>query len=102
MDQLKKDVREMLKSVDCHSGIWIFGYGSLMWNPDVRYSKTDTGMLHGYHRRLCLRSTVYRGAPSSPEWLWVLLPEEHVMGGFFSFPGKISVLICSCFGIVKC
>ena len=38
MDQLKKDVREMLKTVDCQSGIWIFGYGSLMWNPDVRYS----------------------------------------------------------------
>ena len=52
MDQLKKDVREMLKSVDCQSGIWIFGYGSLMWNPDVRYSKIDTGMLLGYHLSL--------------------------------------------------
>ena len=38
MDQLKQDVREMLKSREIDSGIWVFGYGSLMWNPDVSHS----------------------------------------------------------------
>ena len=66
MDQLKQDVREMLKSRGIEFGIWVFGYGSLMWNPDVRYSKTEPGLLQGYYRRLCLRSTVYRGTSELP------------------------------------
>ncbi|MEC7086325.1 MAG: gamma-glutamylcyclotransferase, partial [SAR324 cluster bacterium] len=86
MDQLKKDVREMLKSVDCQSGIWIFGYGSLMWNPDVRYSKIDTGMLLGYHRRLCLRSTIYRGAPEQPGLVMGLAPGGTCHGRIFFIP----------------
>ena len=88
MDQLKKDVREMLKTVDCQSGIWIFGYGSLMWNPDVRYSKIDTGMLLGYHRRLCLLSTVYRGAPEQPGVVMGLAPGGTCHGRVFFIPRK--------------
>ena len=37
MEQLKKDVLKMLNSQNSHQGIWVFGYGSLMWNPDVRF-----------------------------------------------------------------
>ncbi|MDP6765118.1 MAG: gamma-glutamylcyclotransferase [SAR324 cluster bacterium] len=88
MDQLKKDVREMLKTVDCQSGIWIFGYGSLMWNPDVRYSKIDTGMLLGYHRRLCLRSTIYRGVPKQPGVVMGLAPGGTCHGRIFFIPRK--------------
>ena len=74
MDQLKQDVREMLKSREIDSGIWVFGYGSLMWNPDVRHSETESGLLQGYHRRLCLRSTVYRGTPEQPGVVMGLTP----------------------------
>ncbi len=47
-------------------GIWIFGYGSLMWRPDFPYIEAQPALLRGYHRSLCVYSTVYRGTPEKP------------------------------------
>ena len=46
--------------------IWVFGYGSLIWNPAFDYHERRIGTLHGYHRQFCFRSTVGRGSPDSP------------------------------------
>ena len=37
--------------------VWIFGYGSLMWNPALEYRESCTGTLPGWHRAFCLRLT---------------------------------------------
>ena len=66
MDQLKKDVREMLKTVDCQSGIWIFGYGSLMWNPGFHFGEVRRACLPGFARRFALSTTIGRGTPDCP------------------------------------
>ena len=42
--------------------VWIFGYGSLMWNPALEYRETCTGTLPGWHRAFCLRLTAGRGS----------------------------------------
>ena len=36
--------------------IWVFGYGSLIWNPAFDYDEMRTGTLHGYHRQFCFWS----------------------------------------------
>lgn len=46
--------------------IWVFGYGSLMWNPGFAYLKAVPATMHGVHRALCIRSTHYRGTPDKP------------------------------------
>ena len=46
--------------------LWIYGYGSLMWNPGFPYVEAYPALIHGYHRSLCVRSTGYRGSPDSP------------------------------------
>lgn len=46
--------------------LWVFGYGSLMWAPDFRYAERKTGLVHGYHRALCILSNRYRGTPDKP------------------------------------
>ena len=48
------------------SDLWVFGYGSLMWNPGFPYEEAHHAMLTGYHRRLCVYSTEYRGTPERP------------------------------------
>ncbi len=46
--------------------LWIFGYGSLMWNPGFPYVEDQAALIHGYNRSLCVRSTEYRGTAENP------------------------------------
>lgn len=48
------------------SNLWVFGYGSLMWDPGFPFSESKRGRIFGYHRSLCLRSVRYRGTDSNP------------------------------------
>ena len=45
---------------------WVFGYGSLMWNPEFLFSESSLARVHGYHRSFCIQSTLYRGTPQQP------------------------------------
>ncbi|MGE0241817.1 MAG: gamma-glutamylcyclotransferase [Parvibaculaceae bacterium] len=45
---------------------WVFGYGSLMWNPGFRFAERRRAVIHGYHRSLCMLSHMYRGTPDRP------------------------------------
>lgn len=46
--------------------MWIFAYGSLMWEPGFAYVEVAPALLKGYHRRFCLYSHQYRGTPERP------------------------------------
>jgi cation transport protein ChaC len=46
--------------------VWIFAYGSLMWDPELRDAEARPALLRGYHRRFCLYSRDYRGTPRRP------------------------------------
>ena len=46
--------------------VWIFAYGSLMWNPEIACAEARPALLHGYHRRFCLYSYDYRGTREQP------------------------------------
>ena len=45
---------------------WVFGYGSLMWNPGFPYVEAQPALLRGYHRSFCVYSHRYRGTPERP------------------------------------
>jgi glutathione-specific gamma-glutamylcyclotransferase len=46
--------------------LWIFGYGSLMWNPGFPHAEAQPALLHGFHRAFCVYSSRYRGTPERP------------------------------------
>ncbi len=45
---------------------WVFGYGSLMWNPGFPYEERVLARIGGYRRSLCVRSYVHRGTEEQP------------------------------------
>ncbi len=45
---------------------WVFGYGSLIWNPEFEFERSELARLHGYHRAYCLHSQAYRGTKADP------------------------------------
>lgn len=45
---------------------WVFGYGSLMWNPGFPHLEACPALLEGAHRSLCLQSPIHRGTWSKP------------------------------------
>lgn len=46
--------------------VWVFGYGSLIWNPAFHYAERHTGKIHGFHRRFCLWTPIGRGTAEFP------------------------------------
>jgi cation transport protein ChaC len=55
-----------LAGVDISGGMWLFGYGSLIWNPAFHFTDRLTGTVYGYHRRFCLWTHLGRGCPERP------------------------------------
>ena len=45
---------------------WVFGYGSLIWNPEIDYEHAMLARLHGWHRAFCVCSRHYRGTAERP------------------------------------
>lgn len=67
---------------------WVFGYGSLMWNPGFVTPETTTARLQGWHRAFCIYSEHYRGTPKKPGLILGLLPGGSCRGLAHRLPGK--------------
>jgi cation transport protein ChaC len=65
-EQQAASLDKALSGWDRASPMWLFGYGSLIWNPELTYDRRITARVHGYHRRLCLWSRVNRGTVDCP------------------------------------
>ncbi|MDF2235177.1 gamma-glutamylcyclotransferase [Albimonas sp. CAU 1670] len=51
---------------DESGALWVFGYGSLIWNPGFPWAERRAARLSGFRRAFCLRSIRYRGTPEAP------------------------------------
>ena len=56
--------------------LWVFGYGSLIWNPGFEVEERVIASLPGYHRSFCMRSVHHRGTEENPG-LVLALDEAH-------------------------
>jgi cation transport protein ChaC len=65
----------------------VFGYGSLIWRPELKYEARVPARVFGYHRRLCLRSVRYRGTAACPGLVAGLDRGGSCAGIAFRLPG---------------
>ena len=47
-------------------GIWLFAYGSLIWNPTISLTDQRPALARGWHRAFCLATRAGRGSPDNP------------------------------------
>lgn len=48
------------------SALWVFGYGSLLWNPGFTPEEVVVARLENWHRSFCMSSIHHRGTPETP------------------------------------
>ncbi|WP_415401958.1 gamma-glutamylcyclotransferase [Tateyamaria sp. SN3-11] len=46
--------------------MWVFGYGSLLWNPGFDVAEEVMATLPGWSRSFCMRSIHHRGSEAEP------------------------------------
>lgn len=46
--------------------LWVFGYGSLLWNPGFAPVQRRRAILKDYHRSFCMLSIHHRGSEEEP------------------------------------
>ena len=46
--------------------MWVFGYGSLIWDPGFPVAERQLARLSGWHRSFCMRSIHHRGSETAP------------------------------------
>ena len=51
---------------DAGEGVWLFAYGSLIWNPALHFDQRRLARVHGWHRSFCLSTKAGRGTPDKP------------------------------------
>ncbi|WP_120500248.1 gamma-glutamylcyclotransferase [Roseovarius sp. EL26] len=56
--------------------MWVFGYGSLVWNPGFEPQERVIATLPGYHRSFCMRSIHHRGTDENPGLVLALDAED--------------------------
>jgi cation transport protein ChaC len=50
-----------------HPGrVWVFAFGSLIWNPAFHFVERRTARIHGFHRQFCLWARAGRGSAEKP------------------------------------
>ena len=52
--------------------LWIYGYGSLMWDPGFHFAEVRLADLHGYQRRFSYKTYVARGTREQPALMLTL------------------------------
>jgi cation transport protein ChaC len=69
-EERAQSLREILDNRPEHgNGVWVFGYGSLIWNPAMHISGRLLATVVGWHRSFCLATRAGRGDAITPGML---------------------------------
>ncbi len=60
--------------------LWVFGYGSLMWNPALDVTESRPALVKGWTRSFCLQLIIGRAMPDKPGLMLAIEPGEAMTG----------------------
>lgn len=65
-DERRAQIEDMLARAPDPARVWVFAFGSLIWNPAFLHAERRVARVHGWHRRFCLWVKAGRGTPDNP------------------------------------
>ena len=65
-NELIKERRKIIPDNGIGEDIYIFGYGSLLWNPTINYEAQYLAKVYGFHRSFCMKTNLGRGSFKNP------------------------------------
>ena len=81
----------LLGDRDPAEDLWIYSYGSLMWDPGFHFAEVRLAEVAGYRRRFSYRSTIGRGSAEHPALVLSLEPGSGSCRGLaFRIEGAIA------------
>ena len=70
--------------------VWLFGYGSLIWNPTIDYVERRVAKVIGWHRSFCLATPAGRGSVDNPGLVLGLDAGGDCTGVAFRISGEVA------------
>lgn len=65
-DALEASRVQVLKTINGYQDLWIFAYGSLLWDPGFHFDEVRRATLEGHQRQFNYKTTIGRGTPDQP------------------------------------
>ena len=65
-EELLNARRNIIPDEGIGEDIYIFAYGSLLWNPTVDYEEECLAKIYGFHRSFCMKTNLGRGSFKKP------------------------------------
>ncbi len=90
--RIERSMRDLLACQDAaeatvpQQDVWLFGYGSLIWNPLTNHAERRTATLPGWHRRFCQRLVAGRADADAPGRMLGLRPGGQTGGVAYRLP----------------
>ncbi|ARP81835.1 gamma-glutamylcyclotransferase [Bordetella genomosp. 8] len=79
-ERILRSLEETMRIRPDGGDVWVFGYGSLIWNPLLDFQAQQAAALDGWHRSFCLRMVVGRATNETPGRMLALEPEGRTHG----------------------
>jgi cation transport protein ChaC len=83
-------LQAMFNNENIKDDVWLFGYGSLIWNPAINFKEKSPMLIYGFHRKFCLKTYLGRGSKESPGLVLGLDHGGSCRGVGFKIPAKIA------------
>ena len=89
-EERRESLLSMFSDREINQDVWIFGYGSLIWNPAIHFERKDIMTIYGFHRKFCLKTYLGRGNKEAPGLVLGLDHGGSCRGVAFKIPAKIA------------
>ena len=85
----REATRSAVLAGQLNADLWVFAYGSLMWDPAMHVAEIRQATLPGFHRRFCLKITIGRGSRKAPSLMAALDLGGECRGLAFRLPASL-------------